>query len=185
MAKIQTQEQIDKINELYKKYGVMSDVAKEMGVSSSTIKKYLTQESLDYLNKDMENWDALWFYVYHLLGHYTDEEPVELKNVFCMMRYRRKGMSYRGQLLTMKYYYDVLGHRKDRIKGVWIIPQQYNNARYYYINQAKKADEIAKEIEEQLKQDRLEIRYNPKDYSHKQKQKRKKKEIDLSTIGKE
>ena len=47
-------------------------------------------------------------------------------------------------------------------------------------NQAKKADEIGEAIERQLQKDRLEIKYNPKDYFN---PKKKKKMIDLNTLG--
>ena len=61
-----------------------------------------------------------------------------------------------------------------------IIEYVYERARQYYHNQAKKADEIGEAIERQLQKDRLEIKYNPKDYFN---PKKKKKMIDLNTLG--
>lgn len=44
MAKAITPEQIKKIHELYALYGVKARVAKELGISASTVSKYLAAE---------------------------------------------------------------------------------------------------------------------------------------------
>lgn len=98
-----------------------------------------------------------------------------------MQKYKAKGYPYRGQLLTLKYFYEVERHPiKEEYKTIGIIEYVYERARQYYHNQAKKADEIGEAIERQLQKDRLEIKYDPKNYFN---PKKKKKMIDLNTLG--
>ena len=98
-----------------------------------------------------------------------------------MQRFAKQGMPYRGQLLTLKYFYEVKKSPKDKSNGsIGIIPFVYEEARIYYEKKARRADEIANAIQKQLEQDRIEIKYNPSDYIG---QKKKKKMIDLDSIG--
>jgi hypothetical protein len=90
-------------------------------------------------------------------------------------------MPYRGQLLTLKYFYEIKKNSVKKSNGsIGIIPFIYEDARCYYENQAKIVDEITQSIQRQLEKDRIEIKYNPNDYIG---QKRKKKIIDLNSIG--
>ena len=90
------------------------------------------------------------------------------------------GMSYKTQLLTLKWYYEVERNPvQDRYHTIGIIPYVYDKAANYYKLQEKKRKEIEVAIEKQLEQDRVEIKYNPGDYIGR---KKKKKMIDIDSI---
>lgn len=157
----------------------MAQVAKELGISSTTVRNHLSEENLrlkEHINDDR---DALWFYIYRLFG--PDEgKPVSDWNITQMMKFNRQGMGYRAQLLTLKYFYEVEKHPvQDKYKTIGIIPYVYDKAAAYYKTQEKKRLEIEAAIEKQLEQDRIEIKYNPNDYIG---AKKKKKMIDLDSI---
>lgn len=170
-----TQEIIDQINETYLSTLSYSRTSKKVGCSTSTVKKYLTKECQELAEEKLQDWDALYFYVYRLFGHNTDEEPVSLHNITQMHRYFDKGMTYRGQLLTLKYFYEVQKRPvKKQYRTVGIIPHIYEEAKLYYMRKAKNAEEIQNGIKKQLAKDRIEIPYDPR------KRRQKKKTLDLS-----
>lgn len=173
------EELIEKINELYKSCKNMSQVAKELGISPTTVKNHLSEENLKLKDKVNDDRDALWYYIYKLFGP-DDDKPVSDWNVTQMQKFKRMGMSYRAQLLTLKWYYEVKGNPiKKEYKTIGIIPYIYDKAALYYKTQERKAKEIEEAIEKQLEQDRIEIQYNPSDYIG---TKKKKKLIDLDSI---
>lgn len=173
------EELVQKINELYKSCKNMSQVAKELGISPSTVKNHLTEENLKLKDKLNDDRDALWFYIYKLFGP-DDDKPVSDWNVTQMQKFNRMGMGYRAQLLTLKWYYEVKKNPvKKEYKTIGIIPYVYDQAALYYKKQENKAKEIAEAIEKQLEQDRIEIQYNPSDYIG---TKKKKKLIDLDSV---
>ena len=91
----------------------MSTVAKKIGISPSTVKKYLSEEN-KILNKQLnDNRDALWYYIYRLFGQYSEDKPVSDWNITQMMKFKNQGMTYRGQLLSLKYFYEI---KKNSIK---------------------------------------------------------------------
>ena len=176
-----TDEVIKQINEEYKNLKNMKKVAEKIGVSAATVKKYLSEENLTLSKTVNDDWDALWYYVYRLFGHYDEEHPVNPWNITQMMKFKNQGMPYRGQLLTLKYFYEVKGGDIKKSKGsVGIIPYIFSDAAMYYAQKEKEQEQMAVAIKEQLERDRTEIKYNPSDY--KGRKKKKKKEIDLDSI---
>lgn len=175
-----TDEIIKKINDEYVICKNMSAVAKKIGISPSTVKKYLSEENKT-LNKQLnDDRDALWYYIYRLFGQYSEDKPVSDWNITQMMKFKNQGMTYRGQLLSLKYFYEI---KKNSIKksngSIGIIPFIYDEAKIYYSKIEQQQKEIGDAIQKQLEKDRLEIKYSPSDYIGK---KKKKKEIDLNTI---
>ena len=175
-----TDEIIKKINDEYVICKNMSTVAKKIGISPSTVKKYLSEEN-KILNKQLnDNRDALWYYIYRLFGQYSEDKPVSDWNITQMMKFKNQGMTYRGQLLSLKYFYEI---KKNSIKksngSIGIIPFIYDEAKIYYSKIEQQQKEIGDAIQKQLEKDRLEIKYSPSDYIGK---KKKKKEIDLNAI---
>lgn len=172
------------INERYKECLNMSLVAREFNISSSTVKRHLTKENLDLVSSEYNDRDALFFYIYRLFGEQSEDQPVSTWNIIQMEKFRKEGMPYKGQLLSLKYFYEV---KKNSIKksngSIGIISYIFSEAELYYKNQAIKADEITKMIQKQLEKDRIEIKYNPADYFNRGKRKRKEKLIDLDTLG--
>ena len=85
----------------------MKKVAEITGVSTATVKKYLSEENL-LLSKTLnDDRDALWYYIYRLFGQYSEDKPVSDWNVTQMMKFKNQGMTYKGQLLTLKYFFEI------------------------------------------------------------------------------
>ena len=174
---------IAEINEKYSLYKNMSQVARELNIAPSTVKKYLNEENLKNKQLLSDDRDALWYYIFRLFGQYSEDKPVSDWNITQMQKFKAQSMPYRGQLLTLKYFFEVKKNSIEKAKGsIGIIPFIYAEARVYYENKAKKADDITNSIKKQLEKDRIEIKYNPEDYM---KQRKKKKKINLEDIGEE
>jgi predicted transcriptional regulator len=175
-----TDELIQQINEEYTKLKNMKKVAEITGVSTATVKKYLSEENL-LLSKTLnDNRDALWYYIYRLFGQYSEDKPVSDWNVTQMMKFKNQGMTYKGQLLTLKYFFEIKKSSIEKSNGsIGIIPWIYSEAAEYYAQKEKEQKAISDAIKAQLEKDRVEIKYNPSNYINK---KKKKKEIDLNSI---
>ena len=173
------EELIVKINEKYKEYKNTAQVARELNISASTVKKYLTEENLKLKERMNDDRDALWYYIFRLFG-VDNDDPVSEWNVVQMMKFKKMGISYRAQLLTLKWFYEVKKNPvKEKYKTIGIIPYVFEEARAYYKAQAQRQKEIEEAIEKQLERDRIEIQYNPSDYINKR---RKKKKVNLDCI---
>lgn len=172
-------ELIAQINEKYKSYKNMAQVAKELGISSTTVKNHLNEENLKLKEKVNDDRDALFFYIYHLFGP-DGNQPVSNWNITQMIKFNKMGMNYKAQLLTLKYYYEIKKNPvKEEYKTIGLLPFIFDEAATYYKNQEKRQKEIEIAIEKQLEQDRVEIKFNPADYMGARK---KKKMIDLNSI---
>lgn len=175
-----TAEIIEQINQKYAEYKNMSKVARELSIAPSTVKNHLNKENLELISKQNDDRDALFYYIFRLFGQYSEECPVSKWNITQMQKFRSQGYPYRGQLLTLQYFYDIKKNSTNKSNGsIGIIPFVYDEARLYYNNQAKKAEQVSAAIQRQLEQDRIEIKFNPSDYFG---QKKKKKTIDLNSL---
>ena len=158
----------------------MSQVARELGIAASTVRNHLNEENLKLIENQNDDRDALFYYIYHLFGQYSEDKPINPWNITQMQKFRSQGMPYKGQLMALKYFYEIEHNTIEKSHGsIGIIPFVWERSRLYYEKQAKRAEEISKAIQVQLAQDRIEIKYNPNDYFGK----KKKKTIDLSTLG--
>lgn len=176
-----TPELIEKLNELYAKEKNMAEVARQLGISITSVKNHLSEENSKLRQTLYDDRDALFFYIYRLFGEFSPEQPVDPWNITQMQKFVKQGMTYRGQLLTLKYFYEVRGNKvQDKYKTIGIIPYQYRAAEQYYTAQASRAQEIISAIKRQLEKDRIEIKIDPAQYMG---SKKKKKTIDLSTLG--
>lgn len=176
-----TPELIEQINQKYAECKNMAQVARELDISATTVKNHLSEENLKLKQTQNDDRDALWFYIFRLFGKSSDDKPVSDWNITQMQKFRKQGMPYRGQLLTLKYFYEVKKNSVEKANGsIGIIPFVFTEARLYYEKQAQKAEEIGAAIQKQLEQDRIEIKYNPSDYIG---QKKKRKLIDLNQLG--
>lgn len=175
-----TDELIQQINQRYAECKNMSQVAREFDISPSTVKKHLTEDNLALSKIQNDDRDALWYFIFRTFGQYSEDKPVSDWNITQMQKFKRQGMPYRGQLLTLKYFYEIKKNSTEKSRGsIGIIPFVYEEAKTYYERQARKADEISKSIQKQLEQDRIEIKYNPSDYIGR----KKKKTIDITKLG--
>lgn len=112
-----TEELIQQINEEYTKLKNMKKVAEITGVSTATVKKYLSEENL-LLSKTLnDDRDALWYYIYRLFGQYSEDKPVSDWNVTQMMKFKNQGMTYKGQLLTLKYSFEIKKSSVEKSNG--------------------------------------------------------------------
>ena len=98
-----TPEIVEEINKLYEETRNMSEVSRRLGISTITIKKNLTEENLNLQKTQNEDKEALWYYIYKLFGC----EPVSSWNATQMERFRRQGINYKAQLLTLKYFFEI------------------------------------------------------------------------------
>lgn len=79
-----TEEVIQQINNLYSQCLNMAQVAREIGISSTTVKKYLNEENLKKVKTQYDDRDALFFYIIRLFGINSEEEPVSAHNLSLM-----------------------------------------------------------------------------------------------------
>lgn len=178
-----TPELIEQINEAYSINPNQKQVAEQLGISTGTIRKYLSEDNLKKNSQLYEDRDALYFYIYKLFGQFSEEYPVDPWNVLQITQLKKNGYSYKAQLLTLKFFYEVKKNRvKQEHKTIGIIPYIYYDAKAYYKSLGNKQKEIAESIKRQLEKDRIEINIDPaKQFQIKQK-KRKKKQIDMNKI---
>lgn len=173
-----TPELIDDINRLYSEYSNLTKVGKELGINSQTVKKYLNEENLELLHTQYDDKEALCYFIYKLFGC----EPVSSWNLTQIERFKRQGINYKAQLLSLKYFFEVKRSPVEKAHGsIGIVPWVYDDAKSYYLAEAKRRTEFEESLKKQLEQDRITINYNPRDYWGGGK--KKKKEIDLDTIG--
>lgn len=111
------EELIAQINEKYKSCKNMAQVAKELGISPTTVKNHLSEENLKLKERVNDDRDALWFYIHRLFGPDTDGRPVSEWNVTQMMKFNRQGMNYKSQLLTLKWFYEVQKNTTKKSNG--------------------------------------------------------------------
>lgn len=182
LSEDEKQKLIQKINEEYQSCYNMSEVSRRMGVSVGYIKKHLNEESLEKAKEKYEERDALWFYIVRLFNRMENiEEPVSTRNIVLMNNFFKKGMPYKGQLLTLKYFFEVKKSPIEKANGsIGIIPYVYEESRAYYSKLVAERERINADIKRQLEIDRVEIPFKPSDYT--QTGRRKKKLIDLNTI---
>lgn len=174
------EELISKINEKYFECRNITQVARELEISTSTVRRHLTDENLKLKDKQLDDRDALWYYIIRLFGVESDDKPVSDWNLLQMQKFNKMGMSYRAQLLTLKWYYEIENNPViEKYHTIGIIPYIFTRAGEYYKKQAKRQKEIEIALDKQLEQDRIEIKYNPNDYIG---QRKKKKQIDLNSI---
>lgn len=165
------EEEVKKINELFAKTLNMSEVSRQTGWTASTIKRHLTQENLENLEKELEFFDSLYFYVYKKFGHNTKEYPVSSHNLILMKKYRSQGITYKTQQLVLMYFYEIL--KNPVIKGkasVGIIPYVIDDAAIYYEKLQLQKNQLTQQIQKQLEQDRKVIKINPRQYFNKKRQ---------------
>jgi DNA invertase Pin-like site-specific DNA recombinase len=174
------EETIKLINEKFKEYEEITMVAKELGCATSTVKKHLNEESLEILSKQGDDKEALYYYICDLFGECSKEQPVSSWNLVQMNRFKKQGMPYRGQLLALKYFFEVKKSPIEKANGsIGIIPYIWDKSKQYYQKEAKRKDEIDAAIQKQLEKGRLTIRYNPSG----KRSNKKKKLINLNEIG--
>lgn len=174
-----TSDDIQKINELYSKFCNMAEVSRQTGFSTNTILKYLSEENKQLKEKMYDDRDALWYYIFRLFGQADSKHPVSQWNLTQMTKFKNEGISYKAQLLTLKYFYEVKKYSIKKSNGsIGIIPYIFSESKSYYDSIADQQEKINKAIQEQLEKDRVEIKIKPFDNN----KRKKKQQIDLNKI---
>lgn len=158
MSKL-SQETIDKIPALYEKYGTYTGVARELGVAPATVKRYLVKDEDEpkaEISQEKLDWNELYEYIKELFGE------VSKKNITLARRYQKKGIGYKAQYMTLKFFYEVEHASIEKSKGsIGIIPHIVARAERYYMNKAKLSDGVAVGVKNQLEQSKIKVNYNP------------------------
>jgi hypothetical protein len=92
-------------------------------------------------NKSNIDYDELKNYIYTVL---FDKDAPTYVWIQIQQMYKNKDykFTYKGMLLTLKYYYEVLGNYFNKSKGIGIIPYKYDEAREYWIKMNKVKNKI-------------------------------------------
>lgn len=177
-----TPEDIENFNRIYSEVGSVCATAKIVNFSPPTVKRYLNEENLKKVEEYYNDRDALFYYIVRLFGVYNEKQPVSDVNLILMSRYHNQGMPMKGQLMALKYYYEITRHKvKKEYQTIGIVKYIWNDALYYYKTKEKEKERMLQQIKKQFEKDRVEIPYNPGDYFKKAK-KRKKKKIDFKSL---
>lgn len=84
------------------------------------------------IEKNTDGWNELFNYICDL---YDISEPTGMM-YGQLKRYRNEPYNYtnKGMLLTLKYYYEVLGNDLKEDVGLGIIEYEYDNAKKHYLD---------------------------------------------------
>ena len=172
-----TDEMKEQINQLYEQYQNLSEVGRKLDISPQTVKKHLSEENLKLLHTQYDDKEALCYFIYKLFGC----EPVSKWNLTQIERFKSQGINYKAQLLSLKYFFEVKKNSVEKAHGsIGIIGYIVDESRAYYMKEIKNRSDFEASLRKQLEQDRITIKYNPRDSWSGNK---KRKEIDLTTIG--
>ncbi len=172
-----TTEMEEQINQYYSYCTNLAETARHFNIAATTVKAHLSEENLQLAANQSEDKEALCYYIFHLFN----DQPVSPWNLTQIEKFKRQGINYKAQLLTLKYWYEVKGNTTEKSNGsIGIIPYIAADSRSYYLAQLKKKKETEEAIRQQLLNDRQTVNYNPREYWSNPR--KKKKEIDLSTI---
>lgn len=165
------------INQYYEQYQNLSEVGRILNISPQTVKKHLSEENLNLLHTQYDDKEALCYFIYKLFGC----EPVSKWNLTQIERFKSQGINYKAQLLSLKYFFEIKKNSVEKAHGsIGIVSYVVDEARAYYMREIKNRAEFEASLKKQLEQDRITIKYNPRDSWSGNK---KRKEIDLNTLG--
>ena len=172
-----TDEMKEQINQLYEQYQNLSEVGRKLDISPQTVKKHLSEENLKLLHTQYDDKEALCYFIYKLFGC----KSVSKWNLTQIERFKSQGINYKAQLLSLKYFFEVKKNSVEKAHGsIGIIGYIVDESRAYYMKEIKNRADFESSLKKQLEQDRITIKYNPRDSWSGNK---KRKEIDLTTIG--
>lgn len=56
-------------------------MARELGIAASTVRNHLNEENLKLIENQNDDRDALFYYIYHLFGQYSEDKPINPWNI--------------------------------------------------------------------------------------------------------
>ncbi len=76
---------------------------------------------------------ALTDYIQYLYGTFPTKVTRQMED------YKKQGMTYKGQELSLRYWYDTLEHEFNAEQGIGIIPYIYDEAKQFFMDKQRVA----------------------------------------------
>ncbi len=76
---------------------------------------------------------ALTDYIQYLYGTFPTKVTKQMEE------YKKQGMTYKGQELSLRYWYETLEHKFDEGQGIGIIPYIYDDAKRFFLDRQRVA----------------------------------------------
>lgn len=76
---------------------------------------------------------ALTNYIQSLYGHFPTRVTKQMEE------YKKQGMTYKGQELSLRYWYDTLEKEFNEEQGIGIIPYIYDDAKQFFLDRQRVA----------------------------------------------
>ena len=154
----------------------LSETARAFNTSASTIKRHLTDENLVAAAAQSEDRSRLIEYIEKLFN-----QPVSKWNFIQMSKFKRQGINYKAQLLTLKYWFEVLENTTEKSNNsIGIIPYQIDKARSYYMDKVRRHRLNEEKLRKQKENEHIIVTHTPGDYFVPPN--RKKQLIDLDSL---
>ncbi len=74
---------------------------------------------------------ALTDYIQYLYGTFPTKVTKQMEE------YKKQGMTYKGQELSLRYWYDTLEHEFNAEQGIGIIPYIYDDAKRFFMDKQR------------------------------------------------
>lgn len=155
-----TDELIEKINNFFSFSLNMAETAREFNISNATVKKYLNEENLLAAAAQKEDRSKLIDYIENLFN-----EPISQWNLIQISKFKNKGINYKAQLLTLKYWFEIQNNPIEKAKGsIGIIPYQVSYARTYYLDKVHRHKLNQEKLRKQKENEHIIVTHTPGDY---------------------
>lgn len=155
-----TKELEQEINDYFAFSLNLSETARKFNISPTTVKRHLTDENLVAAAAQSEDKDNLVVYIEKLFN-----QPISKWNIIQISKFKNNGMNYKAQLLTLKYWFEVLGNTTEKSNNsIGIIPYQIDNARTYYMNKVRQHKLNEEKLKKQKSNEHIIITHTPGDY---------------------
>ena len=153
-----------------------AETAREFGISVSVVKNCLTKENLDAAAAQSKDKHLLVQYIEELFGEISSWNCVQ------MSKFKKNGINYKAQYLTLKYWFEVKQSDKLKANGsIGIIPHVVDQAREYYLSKMHRRKLNEEKLIQQKSNEHIEVSYTPGEYFIAPN--RKKKLIDLDSLS--
>lgn len=94
---------------------------------------FCSDQCLEAYKRQTADRRALTDYIQELYGEFPRSVTKQMED------FKAQGMTYKGQELSLRYWYDTLGHELDASKGIGIIPFCYDAAKRHFLDRQRVA----------------------------------------------
>lgn len=98
-------------------------------------------QCLDAYKRQTADRRALTDYIQELYGEFPRSVTKQMED------FKAQGMTYKGQELSLRYWYETLGHELDTSKGIGIVPFCYDAAKKHFLDRQRVA-RLAKDMQD-------------------------------------